>query len=75
MSTVQLRREAKALIDCLSGARLRVASEFLAFVKTREADAATLELLTIPEFTQSYVRGVRDINAARTKPWRQVRRV
>jgi len=73
MSTVQLRRQAKALIDSLSGPQLRVASEFLAFVERREADAATLELLTIPGFTPSYVRGVRDIKAGRTKPWRQVR--
>lgn len=73
MSTVQLRREAKALIDAMSGAQLRVASEFLAFVKYREADAATLELLSIPQFEKSFARGLEDIKAGRTKPWRQVR--
>jgi len=73
MSTVELRREAKALIDAMSGSQLRVASEFLAFVKARGTDAATLELLTIPGFAQSFARGMRDIKAGRTKPWRKVR--
>ena len=73
MSTVVMRRQAKALIDTLSEAQLRAASEFLAFVKAREADSATLELLSIPGFETSYARGMRDIKAGRTKPWRKVR--
>ena len=73
MSTAALREDTKALIDALSGAQLRVASEFLAFVKDRQADAATLELLTIPGFEKSLSRGMRDIKAGRTKPWRKVR--
>jgi hypothetical protein len=73
MSTLELRQEAKALIDAMSRSQLRVASEFLAFVKDRRADAATLELLTIPGFEASYARGMRDIKAGRTKPWRKVR--
>lgn len=73
MSTVALRQEAKALIDTLSEPQLRVASEFLAFVKDRDRDAATLELLSIPGFESSYARGIRDIKAGRVKPWRKVR--
>lgn len=73
MSTVKLRQEAKSLIDVMSGAQLRVASEFLAFIKDRPTDAATLELLTIPGFEASYTRGIRDLKAGRTKPWRKVR--
>ena len=73
MSTVELRKNAKALIDVMSGPQLRVASEFLAFVKDREIDAATLELLTLPGFEESYARGLRDVKAGRTKPWRKVR--
>jgi len=49
------------MIDALSGARLRAASEFLAFVKNRGTDAATLELLTIPGFEKSFARGMRDM--------------
>jgi hypothetical protein len=73
MSTVKLREEAEAMIDMMSGARLRVVSEFLAFIKDRPTDAATLELLTIPGFAGSYARGMRDIQAGRTEPWRKVR--
>jgi hypothetical protein len=73
MSTAQLRQQAKALIDDLSTTQLRVASEFLAFVKSRELDSATLELLSIPGFEASFARGMKDVKAARTKPWRKVR--
>jgi len=73
MSTVELKQEAKALIDTMSGAQLRIASEFLAFVKRRDVDAATLELLSIPGFEQSYAKGMKDIKASRAKPWRKVR--
>ncbi len=52
---------------------MRAASEFLAFVKDRKTDAATLELLAIPGFEDSFARGLRDIKAGRTKPWRKVR--
>jgi hypothetical protein len=50
---------------------LRVASEFLAFVKSRETNRATLELLSIRNFEASFDRGMKDINAGRTKPWRK----
>jgi hypothetical protein len=73
MSTVQLRQQAKAVIDSLSTDQLRVASEFLAFVKSRELDSATPELLAIPGFEDSFARGMKDIKAARTKPWRKAR--
>jgi hypothetical protein len=73
MSNVALRQEAKALIDTLSEEQLRVASEFLAFVKARESGSATLELLSIPGFEASFARGMKDIRAGRTKPWRKVR--
>ncbi len=73
MSTIELRQEAKAMIDTLSGAQLRAASEFLAFVKDRELDPATLELLTIPGFEKSFALGKRDIKAGRIKPWRKAR--
>jgi hypothetical protein len=73
MTTAALKKQAKALIDSMSGPQLRVASEFLAFVKEREVDEATLELLALPGFEESFVRGMRDIKAGRTKPWRKVR--
>jgi hypothetical protein len=73
MSVTQLRNQTKALIDDLSTSQLRVASEFLAFVKSRKLDAATLELLAISGFESSFDRGMKDIKAGRTKSWRKVR--
>lgn len=73
MSTVTLKRQAKAMIDTMSPAQLQAASEFLAFVKSRDLNPATLELLSIPGFEASFARGVKDIKAGRTKAWRKVR--
>jgi hypothetical protein len=73
MTTTRLRQQTKDLLDHLSSAQLLVASEFLAFVKSRELNAATLELLSIPGFEASFARGMKDLKARRTKPWRKVR--
>ena len=73
MGTAQLRQQTRALIDDLSVAQLRVASEFLAFMKSRDLNAATLELLSIPGCDASFSRGLNDVKAGRTKPWRKVR--
>lgn len=73
MSILTLRHQAKALIDTMSPVQLRAASEFLAFVKSRELNPATLELLNISGFEASFDRGIKDIKAGRTKSWRQVR--
>ena len=59
MSTLTLKREAKALIDAMSPAQLWAASEFLAFVKSRELDSTTLELLSIPGFEASFAGGMK----------------
>jgi hypothetical protein len=73
MSTVQLRQEAKSIIDEISPRDLRLVREFLAFVTSRGTNAATRELLAIPGFHKSFVRGIKDIKSNRVKPWRQVR--
>jgi len=57
MSTLALRQEAKALIDAMSPTQLKAASEFLAFVKSRELNPATVELLSIPGFEASLFAG------------------
>ena len=68
-----MRQDAKALIDSMSEAQLRVVSEFLAFIRDHEASAATQELLDAPGFKASYARGRRDIKTGCTKTWRKVR--
>jgi hypothetical protein len=74
MSTTKVRQQVKAMVDELSGPQLRVASEFLAFMKSRQTDDATMELLKTPGFKASFERGKKDIAEGRTKPWREVRR-
>lgn len=74
MSAAQLKNQAKTLIDQMSPAQLRVANEFLSFMKSREVDAETAELLAIPGFQKSFAKGLRDVKAGRTTRWREVRR-
>ena len=73
MSTIQLRRQAKSMIDAMSARDLELVREFLAFVASRDINAATRELMAIPGFEKSFVRGMRDIKSHRVKPWRRVR--
>lgn len=74
MSTVELRRAAKSMIDGMSAKDLQLVRQFLSFVASRDTNAATRELLTIPGFEKSFVRGVKDIKSSRVKSWRQVRK-
>ncbi|MBC8106616.1 MAG: hypothetical protein H7Z14_08510 [Anaerolineae bacterium] len=74
MSTVELRREAKSMIDGMSAKDLQLVRQFLSFVASRDSNSATRELLAIPGFEKSFVRGVKDIKSNRVKPWRQVRK-
>jgi len=74
MNTVELRREAKSIIDEMSPRELRLVREFLAFVANRDTNPATRELLAIPGFEKSFVRGIKDIKGNRVKPWRQARK-
>jgi hypothetical protein len=73
MTTVELRKQAKSMIDGMSAKDLQLVSDFLAFVASRDTNAATRELLAIPGFEKSFVRGVKDVKANRVKPWRRVR--
>ena len=66
-----LRRQAKNAIDQLSGLPLRLAAEFLRFVQERQVNEATRELLQIPDFAESFARGVKDVRSGRVKPWRR----
>jgi hypothetical protein len=74
MSKTELKRESKAIIDGLSARDLKLVREFPAFVASRDTDAATRELLAIPGFERSLVRGVRDAKAGRVTRRRKVRR-
>ncbi len=73
MDVATLKKNAKSVIDSLSGPRLRAASEFLAFVQRRELDPATLELLSIRGLEECFSLGLEDVRKGRTRPWREVR--
>ncbi len=73
ISTLELKREAKSMIDAMSASDMHLVREFLAFVSSRDTIAATRELLAIPGFEKSFVRGIKDIKSNRAKSWRQVR--
>jgi hypothetical protein len=70
MSTIELRQQAKSIIDGMSPKDLRLVRDFLSFVTARDTNAATRELLGIPGFQKSFLRGVKDIKSSRVKPWR-----
>ena len=61
------------MIDGMSARDLKLVREFLEFVAHRETNAATRELLAIPGFEKSLVRGIKDVKAGRVTPWRKVR--
>jgi hypothetical protein len=52
---------------------VRLVRKFLDFVASGQTNAATRELLAIPGFQKSFVRGIKDIKSHRVKPWRQAR--
>jgi len=74
MTAAQLRRQAKEIVDGLSPRRLRAAAEFLAYLRERDSEDATQELLRIPGLVQGVRAAEREIARGRTAPWRQVRR-
>ena len=74
MSTIELRRRAKKAIDELSGDRLKFVNDFLTYVKERQSEEATRELLQIPGFRESFRRGEKDLKLGKTTNWRKVRR-
>jgi len=71
--TSLLRRHAKRTIDELDGPPLRLAADFLTYVRERQANAATKELLEIPGLAASLARGLRDTRSGRVRAWRKVR--
>jgi hypothetical protein len=74
VSTIELRRRAKKTIDQLSEPHLRFVTDFLAYIKERQPEEATRELLDIPGFIEAFARGTQNVRTGRVRPWRKVRR-
>jgi proline dehydrogenase len=73
MNTVELRQQINQYLDQLSGSRLQTAADLLAYLVDQESEEATLELLDIPGFVESFERGKKDIAEGRIAHWRAVR--
>ncbi len=78
MKTTQTRptdlEEAKRRLERLSPDRLKVATDFLAYLEERERSEATEELLTIPGFEDAFRRAVRQVEEGRTVRFEDIRR-
>jgi len=57
----RMLEDARQRLERLSRDRLRVASDFLAYLDEREESEATEELLSIPGFEDAFRRAVRQV--------------
>ncbi|MFH1084773.1 MAG: hypothetical protein V1772_03300 [Chloroflexota bacterium] len=72
--TNKLRNEALELLRNLSPERLRVASDFLAYLQEREENEATEELLAIPGLQAALESAIAQAEACDTIRFADVRR-
>ena len=66
--------EAKRRLERLSPDRLKVASDFLAYLEEREESEATEELLNVPGFEEGFRRAVQQVEEGRIVRFEDVRR-
>jgi hypothetical protein len=74
MTTTELREEAIHRIKALPVGKLKVASEFLAFLDEFAGDEATRELLRIPGVLRDIRMAKTQIASGKGKNWREIRR-
>lgn len=72
--TVDLLQEAEKRLRQLSPERLRVASDFLAYLEDREINEATQELLNIPGLEAAFLEAVREADAGEVVSFESIRR-
>ena len=73
MSTTELRRHLKRQIESLPVDRLKVAADFVDYLADREPNAATRELLRIPNMVKDIQTAEKHIARGRHYHWRKVR--
>jgi hypothetical protein len=66
--------EAERRLRSLSPERLRVASDFLAYLQEREENEATAELLSIPGFEAAFQRAVQQAESGEVVRFEDIRR-
>jgi len=69
-----LLEEAERRLRMLSLERLRVASDFLAYLEERESSEATQELLNIPGFEEAFRRAVQQAELGQVVRFEDIRR-
>jgi len=66
--------EAEQRLRSLSPERLRVASDFLAYLQEREENEATAELLSIPGFEAAFRRAIEQAESGEVVRFEDIRR-
>ena len=77
MQSVTLRKEAKKTIEELSEEKVRVAVDFLDYLKEKESMEATLEILSSHELTAQIEEAEKSLKTGEKEdfiPWEKVRR-
>ena len=74
MTQAVARRTAKTLVEALPADKLRVAVDFLTYLRTKEEWDATLEILQSPRLMRSLKRGQRDLRQGHWVRWQDVKR-
>ena len=77
MQSVALRKEAKKTIEGLSEEKVRVAVDFLDYLKDKESMEATLEVLSSHELMAQIEEAEKSIKAGKKEdfiPWEKARR-
>ena len=72
--SVELLAEAKNYLNNLSLQKLKVAVDFLAYLQEKEEDAATKELLSIPNFESELQAAEAEAEAGEVVSWQDIRR-
>lgn len=72
--TINLLQEAEKRLRQLSPERLRVASDFLAYLDDREVNEATQELLNISGLEAAFLEAVREADVGEVVPFDSIRR-
>jgi PHD/YefM family antitoxin component YafN of YafNO toxin-antitoxin module len=77
MQSVTLKRQAKRAIDELSEEKVRVAIDFIDYLKEKEEMEATLEILSSHELMEQIAEAERSLKKGKPEdfiPWEKVKR-
>ena len=74
VEATKVLEEARKRLERLSPDRLRVASDFLAYLEEREQSEATEELLQIPGFEDAFHRAVQQVEEGQVVRFEDIQR-